>query len=200
MSGSPYSSSAGHVATPFGEIALWRLLLPPPLSRARQRQHVRAEAQELLMRHYPVASWQHAHWPPNVPTPLSEPQRLQSEPALWLSWSYLQPAAPQALALLAIAPFPVGIDLSAGHLLDLEGWDAVLQLYGGIAAPPDPLDCARLWTRIEAAEKCVRTGLREWSVEVQAQRSRCELVELPLASTDLAAALAWLPPRPRPAD
>ena len=93
---SPYSSSAGHVATPFGEIALWRLLLPADLSRARQRQHVRAEAQELLMRHYPVASWQHAHWPPNVPTPISEPQRLQSEPALWLSWSYLQPAAPQA--------------------------------------------------------------------------------------------------------
>ena len=113
--------------------------------------------------------------------------------AAYLAWEETQPERNEYVAgeVFAMVGVRQSHNVATGNLYNI--------LRRELKGSPCRVFIESVKTRIEAAEKCVRTGLREWSVEVQAQRSRCELVELPLASTDLAAALAWLPPRPRPA-
>ena len=202
-----------HLTTPHGVVSLWWLPLPDGEAPDAQRRYLRQQVARILDRQFPVRSLARIHWPPGAQHPPDLGYAMQAlaasangpatqaelAPDLWLSWSYLpqHPALPPR-ALLAIAPMPVGVDVSVGSLLPLSGWTEVLQLYGGMSdmhsTALDAQNCARLWSRIEAADKCLRAGLREWSAAVAADRAQCTFVELPLPHADLAATLAWLPP------
>lgn len=191
-----------HLTTPHGEVALWWVDLPAQ-SHDAQRQFVRRHIARILDRQFPSASLAQIHWPPGDmhPPDLAYAARSwgapASTPSLWLSWSYLPaPGGGQPRhALLAVAPFPIGVDVSAASLLTLSAWADVLRLYGGMPQPPaSAQECAMLWAGIEASDKCLRTGLREWSAQVATERRRCTLIPMPLPHPGLAAALAWMAP------
>lgn len=83
-----------------------------------------------------------------------------------------------------------------GWMYRQAAWSDVLRVYGGLAhMPATAQDCARIWTGIESADKCLRTGLREWSEQVAVQRAACTLMALPSPHADWTATLAWLPLR-----
>ena len=191
-----------HVTTPHGEIGLWWLSLSGD-RHAQRRSEVHQLAADILNRQFPASSLGQIHWPPGAQHPPDLAYAAQSwhapttSPDLWLSWSYLpMPASEAGQALLAIGPLPLGVDVTAAGLLDEPGWAAVLQLYAGPSgeAASDPHACATRWAATEATDKCLRTGLREWSDEVARQRMRCTVLALPLPAPDLVAALAWRAP------
>ncbi len=195
--------TAFHVTTPHGQVGLWWLALPDRQPHTVLRQAVRQQTAHILDRQFPAASLAHLHWPPGAEhTPdlayaIHSAPILACAPALWLSWSYLRPPSGTApkQALLAIGPLPVGVDICASGLLPLHAWAEVLPLYCGPGPTPDTSDdCARAWTHLEASDKCLRTGLREWSPQVAEERRRCSLVDLPLPNPAIAATLAWAPP------
>ena len=106
---------------------------------------------------------------------------------LHLSWSYAA-----NFAVVAAAPCQIGVDATAVDALDGAGWAQVLQLYGAVAKPPPTAsEAARLWVQIEAADKCLRTGLRECSPAVAQARRRCGMAAI-AAPAGVRAALAWL--------
>ena len=194
--------TAFHVTTPHGAIGLWWRQLSGA-AREQQRAEVRQQAAQILNRQFPASSLGQIHWPPGAQHPPDLAYAAQSwhaptsSPDLWLSRSYLPlPAGEPGQALLAIGPLPLGVDVTAAGLLDEQGWAEVLQLYGGPAgaSASDTHACATRWAGIEAADKCLRTGLREWSQNIDLQRSRCTVQALPLPAPDLAAALAWRAP------
>ena len=202
--------AAFRLPTPLGEVDLRWLDLPDGVSRAVRRQWLRQQVAQILGRQSPARSRACMHWPPSDTQHLSDRAcALQAGsvpadagassmgPQVWLSWSYMpQHAMLPQQALLAIAPMPVGVDVSAGSLLSLAAWSDVLRVYGGLAhTPATGQDCARIWTGIESADKCLRTGLREWSEQVAVQRAACTLMALPSPHADWAATLAWLPLR-----
>ena len=162
----------------------------------------------------PDSSYAHYQWlalPPNAPHALHQ-QQVRQAAQHWLqsswqnhgehlhfAWSYCG-----RYALLAAAFCKIGVDATAPDLLDAAGWVAVLQIYGGgdaaatrakASASTDtaahPLhNCARRWTQIEAADKCLRTGLQEWSPAVALARADCQLADIP-APDGICASLAW---------
>ena len=50
--------------------------------------------------------------------------------------------------------------------------------------------CAQAWTRLEAADKCLRTGLREATPSTHAARTSCLFYPLP-TPPDLPELVAW---------
>ena len=165
------------------------LALQPQAPHTLHQQQVRQAAQH----------WLQSHW-------LRQEHKQEQKHGLKhgqkpnLVWSYCGP-----YALLAAAFCNIGVDATAPDMLDAEGWAAVLQLYGAdlltqrnIAANTQanptaahPLhNCARRWTQIEAADKCLRTGLQEWSPAVALARAGCQLADIP-APDGICASLAW---------
>ena len=157
------------------------LALQPQAPHTLHQQQVRQAAQD----------WLQSYW-------LKHGRKYAQKPNL--VWSYCGP-----YALLAAAFCNIGVDATAPDMLDAEGWAAVLQLYGAdlltqrnIAANTQanptaahPLhNCARRWTQIEAADKCLRTGLQEWSPAVALARAVCQLADIP-APDGICASLAW---------
>lgn len=145
----------------------WLALAAAP--HALQRQQVRAAVRHLLQVDVPAAA---------LPPP-------------FVNWAYAGHHA--LLAAAETATIGIGVDASAAALLDLPGWHAVLRLYGGPGAlPPTADEAARRWAAIEAAAKCRRTGLREWTPHQKTPLDAdCTLQTLPTPEPGWVAALAW---------
>ena len=105
-----------------------------------------------------------------------------------IGWSYAG-----RLALIAMADRgALGVDATRAGWLDPSAWHAVLRLYDGAPPPPSASarTCAQAWTRLEAADKCLRTGLREATPSTHAARTSCLFYPLP-TPPDLPELVAW---------
>ena len=176
--GDPYLQMQGSMEIGCGVCAYYRwIALQPNATHDLHQKQVRQAAQH----------WRQSRW------------QDQSK-SLNIAWTYCG-----RYALLAAAFCNIGVDATAPDMLDAEGWAAVLQLYGGDdvelrkvgadtrANLTDSYNlqyCASRWTQIEAADKCLRTGLQEWSPAVALARTGCQLADIP-APDGICASLAW---------
>ena len=172
------SKSLTPVETPQGFAYLQWVALPTTLDAASRKAWLHRCVSQMWLPRTPL------HWPPGH-------QALNAPDAQhWVSWSYWhQPNTLPEYALVAYAPFAIGVDVCHSQALPMDAWHSVLSLYAGAMHPHQPP--ALQWARLEAIEKCLRTGLREWSPDVAAERLHCQSIPVKVPHPHAHAALAY---------
>jgi 4'-phosphopantetheinyl transferase len=170
------------------------LRTPSTTLRTEARAQVRTALRELLG---PLLG----RTPEAVPlvTVPGQPPRLEL-PGLQPGLSFSHDSS---ITLAALNPGgAVGVDVM--RLASLPDWEALAHDYLGprackaiAAVPARQRDhaFAQAWTRMEACMKCLGTGLREWTPELQRLLARCAVRQLAL-DEELSGAVAWMPGQP----
>jgi 4'-phosphopantetheinyl transferase len=170
------------------------LRTPCTTLRAQARAQVRTALRELLG---PLLG----RTPEAVPlvTLPGQPPRLEL-PGLQLGLSLSHDSG---MTLAALYPGgAVGVDVM--RVAALPDWEALAHDYLGpdackaiAAVPAKQRDhaFAQAWTRMEACMKCLGTGLREWTPELQRLLARCTVRQLAL-DEELSGVVAWIAGQP----
>jgi 4'-phosphopantetheinyl transferase len=170
------------------------LRTPSTTLRAEARAQVRTALRELLG---PLLG----RTPEAVPlvTVPGQPPRLEL-PGLQLGLSLSHDSGITLAALNAGGA--VGVDVM--RVAYLPDWEVLAHDYLGpdackaiAATPARQRDhaFAQAWTRMEACMKCLGTGLREWTPELQRLLARCTVRQLAL-DEELSGAVAWMAGQP----